>query len=261
MPSPFPGMDPYLEHPSSWPNLHHRLITAIAIFLAPHLRPKYRVVIEEAIYQTSGQDSILVGMPDVSVQYPQNVTDRAIATSTIASPQTQPISITLPMPETIRQGYLEIRDIARGEVITAIEVLSPANKRPGDGRKSYEKKRHKILASTTHLIEIDLLRMWEPMPTLNDDIKATYRILVSQSQRRPQADLYAFNLPDKIPLFPIPLRSEDREPIVNLQALLTEIYDQSSYDLVVDYCCEPVPALSPSDAAWVANLLHEKGLC
>jgi len=61
-------MDPYLEHPRSWPNFHHRLITAIAISLAPQLRPKYRVVVEEAIYPTEGQDSVLVGVPDVAVQ-------------------------------------------------------------------------------------------------------------------------------------------------------------------------------------------------
>jgi hypothetical protein len=57
MPSPFPGMDPYLEHPRSWPNFHHRLITAIAIHLGPQLRPKYRVVVEEAMYQTATPDS------------------------------------------------------------------------------------------------------------------------------------------------------------------------------------------------------------
>jgi len=68
MPSPLPDMDPYLEHPRSWPNLYHRLITAIAIHLGPQLRPKYRVVVKEAIYQTSSQDSWLVGIPDVAVQ-------------------------------------------------------------------------------------------------------------------------------------------------------------------------------------------------
>jgi hypothetical protein len=67
MPSPLPGMNPYLEHPRSWPNFHHRLITAIAISLGPQLRPKYRVVVEEAIYQTQGQDSVLVGVPVAGV--------------------------------------------------------------------------------------------------------------------------------------------------------------------------------------------------
>jgi hypothetical protein len=68
MPSPFPGMDPYLEHPSAWPNVHHRLITAIADDLAPQLLPKYQVLVEEGIYQVDNPDSILIGAPDVLVQ-------------------------------------------------------------------------------------------------------------------------------------------------------------------------------------------------
>lgn len=82
MPSPFPGMDPYLEHPQSWPNVHHQLITAIAIFLGPQLRPKYRIVVEEAVYQTDGQNSLLVGVPDVTIQKaPGTTTDTAQASS------------------------------------------------------------------------------------------------------------------------------------------------------------------------------------
>jgi hypothetical protein len=108
-------MDPYLEHPSAWPNVHHRLMTAIADDLAPQLLPKYQVLIEERIYQIEGQDAILVGIPDVTIHQPNvkaypemgnlemgnlEVGNLAVA----ASPM--PISVTLPMPETIRQGYL-----------------------------------------------------------------------------------------------------------------------------------------------------------
>lgn len=48
MPSPFPGIDPYLENPELWPEVHHRLITAIADAIGPSIRPKYRVAIEKA---------------------------------------------------------------------------------------------------------------------------------------------------------------------------------------------------------------------
>jgi hypothetical protein len=50
MPSPFPGLDPYLENPELWPEVHHRLITAIADAIGPSIRPKYRVAIEKRIY-------------------------------------------------------------------------------------------------------------------------------------------------------------------------------------------------------------------
>ncbi|MGF1516041.1 MAG: DUF4058 family protein [Elainellaceae cyanobacterium] len=258
MPSPLPGMDPYLEHPQSWPNFHHRLITAIAVSLGPQIRPKYRVVVEEAIYQTAGQDSLLVGIPDVAVprakRKPVEGAEKSANTAMLA----QPILVDLPMPEVVHQGYLEVRDVATSEVVTVIEVLSPTNKRPGEGRRTYEAKRRTIFASATNLVEIDLLRQWPPVVQLPQRIQTHYRILVSASATRPQAGLYAFNLPEPIPAFPLPLREGDLEPVVAIQTLLGEIYDQSGYDLVINYDNAPVPPLSDKDAAWLAGWMGAK---
>jgi hypothetical protein len=102
MPSPLPGMDPYLEHPSAWANIHHRLITAIADDLAPQLLPKYQILVEERVYQ-----------------------------------------------EAVRQKHLEMREIAIGQVVTVIEVLSPVNKRSGQGRMDYETKRARVFSSSS----------------------------------------------------------------------------------------------------------------
>lgn len=259
MPSPLPGMDPYLEHPRSWPNFHHRLITAIAITIGPQLRPKYRVVVEEAIYQTAGQDSILVGIPDVAVQITARKSNQS-PQPTNGVTVAQPIEVHLPMPEVIRQGYLEIQEVATSEVVTSLEVLSPTNKRPGEGRRTYEAKRQTVLASATNLVEIDLLRQWSPLVPLPEILTTHYRILLSASTLRPRASLYAFNLQDAIPAFPLPLRNSDPEPIVNLQRLLADIYDQSGYDLVIDYSVAPVPALSEADSVWLADYLQRAGV-
>jgi hypothetical protein len=164
------------------------------------------------------------------------------------------------MPQTIRQGYLEVREVATKQVVTAIELLSPINKRPGQGRQTYESKRQKVLSSATHLIEIDLLRAYEPIPVFGDDLQSDYRILISRSDMRPFADLYPFNLQQQIPAFPLPLRPDDQEPIVDLQALLHNIYDKSGYDLKLDYHEEPIPPLREEDAAWLNGLLTEKEL-
>ncbi|MEN9222250.1 MAG: DUF4058 family protein [Thermostichus sp. BF3_bins_97] len=258
MPSPFPGMDPYLEHPQSWPNFHHRLITAIAIDLAPQLRPKYRVVVEEALYQTQGQDSLLVGIPDVTVSQAKTMTAAVCSSTPLAS--TQPLDVELPMPEVVRQGYLEIRDITTSEVVTVIEVLSPVNKRPGEGRRAYGAKRQLLLASATNLVEIDLLRQWTPWLELPPTVANHYRILVSASARRPKASLYAFGLQSAIPAFPLPLAEGDAEPVVNLQRLVGEIYDQSGYDLAINYRADPVPPLEGEDAVWLDAWLRQQGL-
>ncbi len=261
MPSPFPGMNPYLEETALWSGVHHWLINAIARSLGPQLRPKYIVAVEERIYETSGEDAVLVGIPDdVVVQSSSTAPPLTQSNVAIAPPTTQPITVTIPMPETIRQGYLEIRQVGTEEVITAMEILSPINKKSGAARQKYETKRQKILGSFTNLIEIDLLRQGNPMPIFSNGIQTHYRILVSRSHTRPQADLYAFNLQHVIPSFPIPLRSEEPEPLVDLQKLLHEIYDLGSYDLRVDYNRELVPSLSETDAAWADQLLREKGL-
>jgi Protein of unknown function (DUF4058) len=259
MSSPFPGMNPYLENPELWSGVHSRLIISLADILSPQLRPKYFVAVEERIYEsTNNDDTILVGIPDVSVQKSQantNANNLAVATPII-----QPTNITLPISEIVKERYLEVRRVETKEVICAIEILSPKNKRMGEGRNAYETKRQRILRSSTHLIEIDLLRAGKPLPILETQIMSDYRILVSRSERRPQGDLYAFNIRDAIPIFSLPLQLGDVEPLINLQEILNDIYNRASYDLVIDYQCEPVPGLTNDNGIWLDNLLRLAGL-
>lgn len=261
MSSPFPGMNPYLEHPTLWSGIHHRLITAIANDLAPKIRPNYIAAIEERVYEMGGETSLLVGIPDVSVQSAKKAVPRkpSSVTST-AQTITQPTEVTLPLIEALSEGYLEIRSVETGEVITAIEVLSPKNKQSVVGRLQYETKRQKILRSDTNLVEIDLLRQGQSMPILETEIDSDYQILVSRNNIRPKAELYHFNLQNQIPQFILPLRNEDAEPTVDVQTLLHEIYDQGGYDLRLDYSRSPVPNFSIENAAWAEELLKHQGL-
>ncbi|MBW4681490.1 MAG: DUF4058 family protein [Microcoleus vaginatus WJT46-NPBG5] len=258
MPSPFPGMNPYLEHPEVWPEVHHRLITAIADILNPLVLPKYRVAIEKRVYELGGEKSVLVGIPDVIVHRQRTQTNPTSSNVAVVAPPATPVTVTVPMPEEVREGYLEVRELATGEVVTAIEVLSPTNKRPGKGRQVYEEKRQQVLGSRTHFVEIDLLRGGEPLPVFGNEIEASYRILVSRGNCRPVADLYLFNLQNIIPSFPLPLRSGDVEPALDLQTVLNSVYERAAYDYIIDYNAEPALPLSESDAAWADTLLREK---
>jgi hypothetical protein len=258
MSSPFPGMNPYLENSELWSEVHHRLISSIAASISPSLPPTYRVAIEKRVYTQVPEDSILVGIPDVSVLSRRTTTAQ---TPTLTAPQTADdgITITLPMPEEIREGYLEIRDMGTGDVITAIEVLSPTNKRAGKGRDAYIAKREEILSSSTHLVEIDLLREGVPMPIVENLPRSHYRILVSRSEQRPRGNLYAFNVQQPIPPIVIPLRPTDNSPTLTLQELLTAIYDEARYDLAIDYQQEPIPALTGDDRDWCNEMLTTTG--
>lgn len=251
-------MNPYLEHPDRWSTVHNRLIVALADFLTPQLLPKYQVDIEKRVYQVVGINSLLVGRPDVTVQRPRNADPGASSNVVSASPS-QPVKVAVPMMEEIREAYLEIKEAATQIVVTAIEILSPTNKR-GEGRQKYEQKRQQVLNSHTHLVEIDLLRDGEPLPITGSVVSGDYRILISRSNTRPLADLYPFSLAAPIPLFPIPLQPGDEEPIVNLQTLLNQIYERSGYDYFIDYRKDPLLPISETELARIDFLLKEKGL-
>lgn len=259
MPSPFPGMNPYLEHPDRWSTVHNRLIVALADALTPQLLPKYQVDIEKRIYEVVGTNNLSVGRSDVSIQRPLIPTS-SLTNTVVASSPTEPIKVTVPLTEEVREAYLEVKEAATKAVITTIEILSPSNKQ-GEGRQKYEAKRQSVLKSRTHLVEIDLLRAGEPLPAGEALPHSHYRILVSRWAERPTADLYLFNLPDSIPTFSLPLQLNDQEPTVDLQALLKDIYQRSGYDdYFIDYQVEPLPPLATADLNWINILLHEQGL-
>ncbi|HIK46786.1 MAG TPA: DUF4058 family protein, partial [Leptolyngbyaceae cyanobacterium M65_K2018_010] len=212
MPSPFPGMNPYLEHPDRWSTVHNRLIVALADALTPQLLPKYQVDIEKRIYTIVGLNSLLLGRPDVTVQRPRQLESEGALRVQVSKPTATPVPVTVPIPEDIQEAYLEIKEAATQIVVTAIEILSPTNKR-GEGRQKYEQKRQQVLNSRTHLVEIDLLRAGDPLPMVGDADVSSYRILISRANTRPLADLYPFDLADPIPSVPIPLQTGDAEPI------------------------------------------------
>jgi hypothetical protein len=148
--------------------------------------------------------------------------------------------------EEFKEGYLEIRDIATGEVVTTIEV------------SAHKPKRQIILGNQTHLVEIDLLRGGEAMPMLGQVSASDYRILLSRwsstdhrsSASRPRAELYAFNLEEPIPIVGIPLKSGDAEVSLDLQTLLNGIYDRARYALTIDYTQTPIPPLRQTAQSW-----------
>ncbi|MBU7582883.1 MAG: DUF4058 family protein [Nostoc sp. TH1S01] len=248
MPSPFPGMNPYLQNSEIWSEFHSRMIVAIADALDDCLSRDYRVAVEKRVYLSEAGESILVGIPDISVTTTSNQNLETSFATVV-----QPVNIEIPIAQEVQERFLEIREVTTGMVITTIELLSPKNKRSGEGRIAYLQKRQKILTSTTHLVEIDLLRGGEPLPMIGQ-VSSDYRILISRSPQRPQAQLYAFNLRQPIPAFPIPLRTGEPEPLLELQPLLHYVYDRARLELAINYSLPCTPKLSIEDEAWLQSL-------
>jgi hypothetical protein len=136
------------------------------------------------------------------------------------------------VPET---RFLEIREVASGQVVVAIEVLSLQSKEPGEERVAYEHKRQQILASQTHLIEIDFLRKGKRLEIGAVTEGFDYYVLVSRSGDRPRAAFYGFTIQERIPPVLVPLMGGEEEPLLDLQAVFTGVYDRAGFDLAIDY--------------------------
>jgi len=245
-------MDPYLEHPTLWQDVHDRLIAAIADAIVPAVAPNYYVALQRYAYLLSPGQTVYLGKPDVAIG--------RSTLPTVSKVQPMPVGVgvlevDVPMKDEVEENYLEIREVKTGKLITVIEVLSPVNKVSVEGRQEYLEKREEILQSRTNLVEIDLLRSGKPMDIIGPAVESDYRILISLGWRRPRAQLYTFNLRQPIPDFPLPLLPNDEQPLVHLNQILHELYTRARFDLRLDYTAPPVPPLAPDDAAWAAQLL------
>jgi hypothetical protein len=250
MPSPFPGMNPFLERLAVWQDFHETFIPVAREILSSQLLPRYLVRIEEHVFihETEAEEWRLVGQGDVTVSE-ENLTSSQSAVQLLEAPAT--VRQTMPIEEGM--AYLEIRDRDDQQVITVIKLLSPSNKNSGPDRERFIRKHFDILKSESHLVEIDLLRGGPRLPWL-DIPPCDYCVVVSRRQRRPKAGIWPIRLRDRLPIIPIPLRSGDSDATLDLQQVLHRIYDTAGYHYFI-YKGQPEPPLSAEDAAWAQGLI------
>lgn len=172
----------------------------------------------------------------------------------------QAVTVLIPEAYWTRERFLTIREQSRGNAVTILELLSPTNKFPGSGRREYLDKRLRILESRTHLVEVDLIRVGDPLPVEGYDGDAPYRILVSRSELRPAAELYPFRLQANIPDIVVPLLAGEDEPTLRLGEMVNDLYLQDYYGRLLDYDDDPAGPLSDDDRAWLDRVLREPGL-
>jgi hypothetical protein len=258
MPSPFPGMDPYIER-FRWSDFHHSLISSIRDSLVPSLRPRYFVVAEDRVYVERDPDGREVYIrPDLLVTPSEAGPHERGGVAVLPTPDT--VDVVLPIPERVIEHYLTIRDTETRDVVTIIEMLSPANKWLGSkGRMEYLGKRDTVLLSATHLVEIDLLRGGQRLPTVRPLPVADFYTIVSPSIQRPHATAYCTTIRQPLPTIAVPLKHGDKDVPLDLQAAFTAAYDSSDYDYSLDYSAHIEPSLSESDAAWARDVLQSHG--
>jgi hypothetical protein len=255
MPSPFPGMDPYLEQNDASHDFHERFIPLAATLLGGQLRPRYIVKIDEHVYvhEMAAPSRRFVGRADISVRRGSRKGARRPARGAATGLLEAPLTVRLPAVDRERLSFVEIRDRRNRELVTIVELLSPANKQAGPDREQYLAKRMEVLNGPVHLVEIDLLRGGTPMPAVGRP-KCSYSVLVSRAERRLDAEFWPISLRERLPIIPVPVRAPDPDARLDLQAVLDRIYDDAGY---ADYIYEeaPRPRLGKIDADWARQFL------
>jgi hypothetical protein len=251
---PFPGMDPYLEHPILWEPVHTRLIVAIANQLQPLLDPRYIASIEQRIYLEGPQNR----KPDVSIEKVRTPPGRM---ATLPKPRGDKAVIVEVQGLEMRERRVEILDSYDAmKLVAVIELVSPTNKRSGQGRRSYLEKQEEVLSRDCHFIEIDLIRngrhvLSVPEWRLEEMERSDYLVCVSRWPHRHRYELYPRSLRERLPRVQVPLVEPDADVVLDLQAALELIHHEGRFGQRLRYdepCDPPLPA---EEQAWADERL------
>jgi len=252
--TPFPGMDPYLEHPALWPGLHNRLIITMANQLQPHLLPRYIASIEQRVFVEGPNRETI---PDVLVRKLQ---PSAAATTATQADAVAPVLLVVD-PVEVHEAYIEILDRYAGmKVVTIIELVSPSNKKRGAGRRLYRVKQRETLAGRRNLVEIDLLRRGRhvlsvPRWRAQDLVPYDYLACVNRFPDRHQFESYPCRLRQRLPRIYVPLEAPDADVTLDIQAALEQAYQDASYALLLRYGEPCKPPLDAADQQWANERL------
>ena len=261
MPSPFPGMDPYIESQRNWSDFHADMATEIRALLNGTIQPKYyATAVTHVAY-----DVVEIARREPRSMYPDVGVWRADNTPVnggvaVMEPQIDPpltqSSVKLETP--VRLANVEVREAENDELVTAIEILSPINKRKGPERQKYLRKRRELLRSEVHLMEIDLLRKGERSPLETPPPPASYYIMLGRTERRPIIDIWPIDIDERLPVVPVPLYEPDRDVALDLGAVVRSVYERGAYGTRIDYSQPvPSPAFEDEKQAWINQLLAD----
>lgn len=228
MPSPFPGMDPYLETPKLWPAFQHQLLACLYQILLPGLVDRYRARVGTRTY----------------------VSEMPLFTSIIR--------------EQFAEEYIEIRNRTDGRLVTLLEVVSPANKTTPAGRQAYLDARQQAIGQKAGIVEIDLVMQGKPLLTYSRDGLPEYdfAVTVTRSNAPDRYEIYTSTLQKKLPKFKLPLAADDRDALLDLQAAFGRAYDLGSFGGQIDYKGPPPPDVpfSTANRTWTEELLKQMKL-
>ena len=255
MTSPFPGMNPYLEQDEVWHDFHQTFVTAMRQSLVQQVGSRYIVKLELHIYirELASDERRFLGRADVGITAPRNQATRETSIGLMEAPAHCFVPTGV---DVLEESFIEVRKADTRQLVTTIELLSPANKYAGPDREAYlAKRRRYLLAGNANFIEIDLLRGGPRLP-LEGLPPCDYYALVARAERAVQVGVWPIPLRDPLPTISVPLLSGDADARLNLQELLHATYDEGGYANYI-YENEPEPRLTAQAAEWTKSILAE----
>jgi hypothetical protein len=254
-------MDPYIEHAEVWSDFHGALAEVIRSDLNQTIRPNYVArMTPRTTYETIEIEERRHMRPDIGVWQPQPASG-GIAVANSGIPAAPVISLVLAeLP--VRLYTVEIHQVETMRLVTAIEILSPVNKKPGqEAYDEYLRKRQELLRSAAHLIEIDLLRIGKRPPLERPVPAAPYYVTLSRANRRPYVEVWPIQFADTLPVLPVPLLEPDPDVPLDLGKAVAACYERGGYDVIINYTRDvPAPKLAKEDELWLDQLLRTKGM-
>ena len=263
MPSPFPGMDPYLEG-YLWPDVHSALAGKIRQLLTPLLRPRYTARLAVYVVEDSAPEGdIGIMYPDVEVMLmrsagetaPSQAPDISLGDKSHLSQTPAALIVPVLLPIEVPLTVVEVHDAANNQLITSIEILSPVHKRE-PGLAPYRQKRQRLYQAGVHLIELDLLRRGT-RPVSHPRIPPAHYLVGLTRAHSGGTQVWTLSIRDSLPIIPIPLRLPDDDMLLDLSAALNAVYDEAAYDLSINYHQSPPPPdFSEADIQWMRERIE-----
>jgi hypothetical protein len=251
MPSPFPGVDPYLESQGFWPDFHATFINYWREALAESLPDAYEVRIDERVnlVEVRPRPHSRRIEPDVAVTRREG---EGGGVAVLAAPATattiEAVAVPLLIEEEESETYIQILHRPERSLVAVLELLSPANKEE-PGLSIYRTKRNAVLRHAVHLVEVDLLRGGQRPPLAEPYPPGDYCALIARAEARPITNVYSWSIRQRLPAVPIPLLPPDPAVWVDLAAVFTLTYDRGRYARSIDWTIPPT-AVGAGDREW-----------
>lgn len=224
MPSPLPGMDPFLEHSKLWPPFHRHMVAAVYQTLLPGLVDRYRARVATRSYTS---DVVLF----TSVTKEQH-----------------------------DEEFIEIRSRTDGRLVTLVEVVSIGNRTTTAGRSAYQVTRTAAQAERAGVVEFDLLTQGKPAIDFDRSTlpQHDHTVTVTRGGTPDRYEIYTSGVRRRLPKFKLPLAADDRDTVLDLQLAFARAYETGQFEKIINYTgiLPPDVKLSDEDRQWVTEQVN-----